>query len=288
MLSEKPRSMKSGARNVLRSNDSASLWNCTLSPGWTDQESDVLRKALMKFGIGNWSKIIESGCLPGKTNAQMNLQLQRLLGQQSTAEFAGLHIDPKVVGAKNALIQGPDIKRKNGCIVNTGSKVSREELKRRIVANKAAYEIPESEWKSIVLPKIVEPFILLGEKREERRKLKEELARVQACIAKIQSKHPDRLAQLKMEESRSPSPVAKSPVPVANKSPALKSVTPMTKPSTRSKRIPDTDGDLAMALALQKEEDERAGISPMAYEIEEFDDEDDFVPKKRKVQSRRR
>ena len=62
----------------------------------------------------------------------------------------------------------------------------------------------------------------------------------------------------------------------------------MTKPSTRPKRIPDTDGDLAMALALQKEEDERAGISPMAYEIEEFDDEDDFVPKKRKVQSRRR
>ncbi|RCH79037.1 hypothetical protein CU098_007832, partial [Rhizopus stolonifer] len=85
MLAEKPRSMKPGARNVLRSNDSASLWNCTLSPGWTDQESDVLRKALMKFGIGNWSKIIESGCLPGKTNAQMNLQLQRLLGQQSTA-----------------------------------------------------------------------------------------------------------------------------------------------------------------------------------------------------------
>ncbi|OBZ85093.1 hypothetical protein A0J61_06856 [Choanephora cucurbitarum] len=289
MLSEKPRSMKSGARNVLRSNDSASLWNCTLSPGWTDQESDVLRKALMKFGIGNWSKIIESGCLPGKTNAQMNLQLQRLLGQQSTAEFAGLHIDPKVVGAKNALIQGPDIKRKNGCIVNTGGKVSREELKRRIVANKAAYEIPESEWKSIVLPKIVEVnerYLFLCYCTSSHLPLF--FARVQACIAKIQSKHPDRLAQLKMEESRSPSPVAKSPVPVANKSPALKSVTPMTKPSTRPKRIPDTDGDLAMALALQKEEDERAGISPMAYEIEEFDDEDDFVPKKRKVQSRRR
>lgn len=29
----KPRSMTAGARNVLRSNDSASLWNCTLSPG---------------------------------------------------------------------------------------------------------------------------------------------------------------------------------------------------------------------------------------------------------------
>jgi hypothetical protein len=39
----------------------------------------------MLFGIGNWAKIIDSDCLPGKTNAQMNLQLQRLLGQQSTA-----------------------------------------------------------------------------------------------------------------------------------------------------------------------------------------------------------
>lgn len=48
-------------------------------------EAEVLRKALMKFGIGNWSKIIESNCLVGKTNAQMNLQTQRMLGQQSTA-----------------------------------------------------------------------------------------------------------------------------------------------------------------------------------------------------------
>jgi hypothetical protein len=53
--------------------------------GWTEEESETLRKALMLFGIGNWAKIIESDCLPGKTNAQMNLQLQRLLGQQSTA-----------------------------------------------------------------------------------------------------------------------------------------------------------------------------------------------------------
>lgn len=85
MSTSKPRSMMAGARNVLRSNDSNSLWNCTLSPGWTEEESEILRKALMKFGVGNWAKIIESGCLPGKTNAQMNLQLQRLLGQQSTA-----------------------------------------------------------------------------------------------------------------------------------------------------------------------------------------------------------
>lgn len=104
-MSMKPRSMPVGQRNVLRPNDSASLWNCTLSPGtfvwgiakailadtypvltgWTREESDILRKALMRFGIGNWKDIMESGCLPGKTNAQLNLQTQRLLGQQSTA-----------------------------------------------------------------------------------------------------------------------------------------------------------------------------------------------------------
>lgn len=104
---KKPQSMPTGPRNVLRSNDSASLWNCTLSPGklekfhklyyihrlrniyyligWSREECDILRKALMKYGIGNWAQIIASNCLPGKTNAQMNLQLQRMLGQQSTA-----------------------------------------------------------------------------------------------------------------------------------------------------------------------------------------------------------
>lgn len=104
--------------------------------GWNVNEAEVLRKALMRFGIGNWSKIIESNCLVGKTNAQMNLQTQRMLGQQSTAEFAGLHIDPRVIGQKNSLVQGDHIRRKNGCIVNTGAKLSREEIRRRVAENK--------------------------------------------------------------------------------------------------------------------------------------------------------
>ena len=54
-------------------------------PGWTREESDILRKAVIRFGTGNWREVLESGALPGKTNAQINLQLQRLLGQQSTA-----------------------------------------------------------------------------------------------------------------------------------------------------------------------------------------------------------
>ncbi|KAG0172644.1 hypothetical protein DFQ28_003103 [Apophysomyces sp. BC1034] len=185
----KPRSMTAGARNVLRSNDSASLWNCTLSPGWTEDEAETLRKALMKFGVGNWAKIIESGCLPGKTNAQMNLQLQRLLGQQSTAEFASLHIDPKVIGERNSKIQGAHIKRKNNCIVNTGGKLSREELRQRVLKNKEMYELPESEWKPIELPKIEDPLLLLESKKEAMRRLKRELEIVQQKIQRLRADH---------------------------------------------------------------------------------------------------
>ncbi|RHZ59956.1 hypothetical protein Glove_360g163 [Diversispora epigaea] len=185
---KKPQSMPSGPRNVLRSNDSASLWNCTLSPGWSREESDILRKALMKFGIGNWAKIIDSQCLPGKTNAQMNLQLQRMLGQQSTAEFAGLHIDPLVIGEKNSKIQGPDIKRKNNCIVNTGGKPSREEIKRRLQQNKQLYEITEEEWSKIELPRPEDPQSVLESKHEELRRLQQELENVQSQIANIRRK----------------------------------------------------------------------------------------------------
>ncbi|RKO94540.1 hypothetical protein BDK51DRAFT_28602, partial [Blyttiomyces helicus] len=151
--SHKPRSMPVGQRNILRPNDSASLWNCTLSPGWTRDEVEILRNALTRFGIGNWKDIMEYGCLPGKTNAQLNLQTQKLLGQQSTAEFQGLHIDPLEVGRTNALKQGDDVKRKNGFIVNSGGKLTREERMRKTQEHREKYELPESVWKNIVLPK---------------------------------------------------------------------------------------------------------------------------------------
>ncbi|KAG0051609.1 hypothetical protein BGZ83_003529 [Gryganskiella cystojenkinii] len=180
-----PRSMTAGARNILRSNDSASLWNYTVAPGWSMNEAEVLRKALMRFGIGNWSKIIESNCLVGKTNAQMNLQTQRMLGQQSTAEFAGLHIDPRIIGQKNSLIQGDHIRRKNGCIVNTGAKISREEIRRRVTENKELYELTEEEWLAIELPLPEDPQLLLEAKRSEKIRLELELKNVQRQIAML-------------------------------------------------------------------------------------------------------
>lgn len=186
-----PRSMPTGQRNIVRSNDSASLWNCTLSPGWTQSEVQVLRQALMKFGVGNWMKIIESECLPGKTIAQMNLQTQRMLGQQSTAEFNGLHIDTLKVGEINSRKQGPEIKRKNNCIVNTGGKLARDEVVRRRQEHKAAFEVDKKVWSSIVLPKAEDPKVLLEQKRNELKALKMDLDSVLEQIAQIEAKAPD-------------------------------------------------------------------------------------------------
>ncbi len=46
----------------------------------------------MKFGIGKWREIEDSGLLPGKMNQQLYGQTQRLLGQQSiVGASAGLH-----------------------------------------------------------------------------------------------------------------------------------------------------------------------------------------------------
>ncbi|KAJ2832689.1 hypothetical protein GGI24_001138 [Coemansia furcata] len=178
-----PRSMPTGQRNVVRSNDSASLWNCTLSPGWTLDEVQVLRQALMKFGVGNWMKIIESESLPGKTIAQMNLQTQRMLGQQSTAEFNGLHIDTLRVGELNSLKQGDDIKRKNNCIVNTGGKLGRDEVEKRRIKHREMFEVEEKVWKNIVLPRFDNPLVVLDRKRAELKALRAELDDVLAQLA---------------------------------------------------------------------------------------------------------
>ena len=39
--------------------ESKSLWNYSLSPGWTLEEVKVLKLALMKFGIGKWTKLVQ-------------------------------------------------------------------------------------------------------------------------------------------------------------------------------------------------------------------------------------
>ena len=117
--------------------DSGSLWNYTKLPRWTLEEIEVLKTALIKYGVGCWSKIQRVNCLPGKTIAQMNLQTQKLLGQQSLAEFMGLHVDLKRIfednKKKNAL-------RKNKCVINNDDKLTKEEKQKLIEDNKKKYE----------------------------------------------------------------------------------------------------------------------------------------------------
>ncbi|KAJ1656605.1 hypothetical protein IWQ61_003850 [Dispira simplex] len=162
----------------------------------------------MRFGIGNWAKIIDSQCLIGKTIAQMNLQTQRMLGQQSTAEFAGLHIDPFVIGELNSQKQGPHIKRKNNCIVNTGAKLSREEIRRRLQEHRDTYELSETEWLAIELPKPEDPLALIEAKRKELQELRTELDRVQQRIAEIKGDRPSKESDEEMVDVVS---VAKRP-----------------------------------------------------------------------------
>lgn len=48
----------------------------------------------MKYGVGRWVQILETGLLPGKMIQQLNGQTQRLLGQQSLAcaHLKGIHM----------------------------------------------------------------------------------------------------------------------------------------------------------------------------------------------------
>eukprot|EP00127_Corallochytrium_limacisporum_P000756 Clim_evm42s25 gene=Clim_evmTU42s25 len=144
------------------SNDSKSLYNFTLSPGWSEFESQMLRRCAVRFGIGKWSDIIESGSMFGKSNSQLNLQMQRMLGQQSTAEFMGISMDPTVIGKRNNDVDGPDVRRKNGMIVNTGRYLAPELMKKKREQNRTEYQISKRVSQGIVIKDMREDIEHLG------------------------------------------------------------------------------------------------------------------------------
>ena len=132
--------------------DARSLWNFTPSPGWTKEEVGVLRLCLMKFGVGMWVQIVDSGVLPGKQIQQLNGQTQRFLGKQSLAEYTRLKVDVDAIRADNLAKQGPEIYRKNGLITNTGSKMKPDALRALREANEAKYGLTDDQVEAIVLP----------------------------------------------------------------------------------------------------------------------------------------
>ncbi|KAK9805807.1 hypothetical protein WJX73_001961 [Symbiochloris irregularis] len=98
--------------------DAASLWNFTPSPGWTKEEAAILKLCLMKYGVGRWVQILDTGLLPGKLIQQLNGQTQRLLGQQSLAAVTGLHVDIDRIREDNS--KRTDVERKGGLIIWSG------------------------------------------------------------------------------------------------------------------------------------------------------------------------
>ena len=132
--------------------DARSLWNFTPSPGWTKEEVGVLRLCLMKFGVGMWVQIVDSGVLPGKQIQQLNGQTQRFLGKQSLAEYTRLKVDVDAIRADNLAKQGPEIYRKNGLITNQGSKMKPDALRELRAANEAKYGLTDEQVDAIVLP----------------------------------------------------------------------------------------------------------------------------------------
>lgn len=133
------------------SSASKSLWNFSLSPGWTKKEVEVFEAALTKYGIGNWTNIIKHRCLPGKTVAQLYNQTQRLLGQQSLAEFQGLSLNIRAIFARNLTIKG---KRKNNCLVNSGNKLTRPKLEKLKIKNQEEFGIAQDVIDSTTIPEL--------------------------------------------------------------------------------------------------------------------------------------
>ena len=132
--------------------DARSLWNFTPSPGWTKDEAATLRLCLMKLGIGRWQQIVDSGVLPGKQIQQLNGQTQRLLGQQSLAEFTNMKVDVDAIRAANLAKTGTEVYRKNGLITNQGGKLKPEALKPLRAENLEKYGLTEAQVDEITLP----------------------------------------------------------------------------------------------------------------------------------------
>jgi len=118
--------------------------------------------ALQKFGIGKWKKIMNSKCLSGKSIAQIYMQTQRLLGQQSLGDFMGLHLNLEKVFQDNMKKVG--VTRKNNFIINTSNNPTKEERKRQIEENSLKYGLSKEEVKAIKLPRWrTEGFLTLDE-----------------------------------------------------------------------------------------------------------------------------
>eukprot|EP00002_Diphylleia_rotans_P027993 TRINITY_DN5639_c0_g1_i3.p1 TRINITY_DN5639_c0_g1~~TRINITY_DN5639_c0_g1_i3.p1 ORF type:complete len:193 (-),score=38.48 TRINITY_DN5639_c0_g1_i3:99-677(-) len=164
-----PRSSTLPGKCYIRAGDSLSLWNFSSSPGWSPEESQVLRLAIMKYGLGNWANLLSKNVIPGKTRGQLTLQTQRLCGQQSLGEFMGLHIDVQKIWERNQHLT--DVKRKSGMIINEGNNPTKESRLQKIEYNREKYGLSQEEIDSVVIPTLSHRFLKVENENKSQRLL---------------------------------------------------------------------------------------------------------------------
>jgi hypothetical protein len=122
-------------------------WNFTPSPGWTTEEARILKLCLLKYGVGKWVQILDTGLLPGKMIQQLNGQTQRLLGQQSLAAYTGLRVDVDRIRADNEA--RTDLTRKAGLIIHDGDKLTKEQKMALQEESKAKYGLTDEQMLAV-------------------------------------------------------------------------------------------------------------------------------------------
>ena len=122
----------------------------TLS-GFTELDAHTLRLAVIKYGCGDWKNIGRH--FPRKTHGQLNLQTQRLFGQQALAEFQKVHIDPSRIWKINENIEGF---RKQRCLINTGLSLTREQKLEKRAANLEKFGIPPEIYEKMSVPVVAD------------------------------------------------------------------------------------------------------------------------------------
>lgn len=110
-----------------------------------------MRLCIIKHGCGNWAMICRH--FPLKTCNQINNQVQRMFGQQSLAPFFKLHLDPKPWLDVNKAKK--NVKRKMGCIVNTGDRLTRSQ-KMALVKENSKFEVAKEIRDQITPPIMAE------------------------------------------------------------------------------------------------------------------------------------
>ena len=112
--------------------------------GWFDIEKEILRVAIIKYGVGNFEKIRVH--LPGKSRQQIYTMIQRIVAKQSLAEYHGIHLDILLVRKANI--------EKYGVVyyIESDRVVTREESEKLITSNRERFEISAEDRIAMRIP----------------------------------------------------------------------------------------------------------------------------------------